>query len=326
MTMNNLDIHYGQPHNAQTFTVPMRGIDDLEFYDRLATELKTFVLAVKAKYPYLSFGISNDVYVGDRIIHRVYVYMPEHCYTLGAIAYGDFRRGDYSSEREEKKEFVVWSPNIRNMRIKDGNGRYRASSSSIDKAVSIVGKQVRPFTSTSYLMIAGERMVNGYANEINSAREKTNKARSKITSDPNMYWQDLLNIHSAQKAGLSEPPKLTPTLSNFLDDYVFQVGDTQELIDKATCKVLQVRVTADGFEVNPIQLSERLLESDYSTAYGTVDFGPMTRYLGDSLPKHIQEKISTLDMVHATNTHEASFLLGVGWISYKKRLYYIVDI
>tara|TARA_R100000951_G_scaffold29575_2_gene25564 strand:+ start:3092 stop:4090 length:999 start_codon:yes stop_codon:yes gene_type:complete len=318
---------YNGVFSSRTGIEPTNTIVDIENIspEQIVTfnpELKTFLAAIKTKYPHLSFGISEQT-VGLNNLHKAYVYMPEHCYTLGMVGYGDFRAGNHT---DRKEEYAMWSPYIRNARVKSGSGQWRSSSSNMKTAVKNVGYYIRPHTSVSYLLIAGKTMVDMYTTTINGARHQVQYAMKKVTNEPATFWTDLLNIHKAQKAELQRPPKLSTILSNLLDDYTNQVGETQELLDKTTVNMLQVRTTVDGFEVNKLKLNDRVTLNP-SSAYGNVELGAATTYTPETLPEQIGNKLSTLAMVHATtNEEDIDFILGVGFVDVKGHLYYIVDI
>lgn len=312
-------------------------------------KLRLFMEAVQKKHPHLLFGYVEGT---GGVLYRVYVYMRDHGYTLGAIGYGDFRstEDDVRTERRDSKDyFVVWSPFIRNMRVKYGSNKFAAHTEiqqsctewpdeQVNKALAkalVNVNRIRPFTALNYVSIAGQDMLRRYSGELNAARDMKQRAMSKITQDVYTYWPDLLGLHAAAQLGSGVAHTISPKLSNMIDDYHSQVGETQELLDKATVNMWQVRVTGGGYEVNAVKLNDRMIENP-SSQYGSIGFGDVTTYMaegpssqyGDELPIDMATKISTLEMIHVSDggtLYDQKFTLGVGWVSISKQLYYIVD-
>ena len=325
-----IEIH-DQPFNEKSFVVPTMGVHDLSLEDVHDEEHKSFPTLwhfaglVQRKYPWLSFATERENNSGwHRGLHRVYVYMPQHCYTLGAIGYGTFLD---ESQKEDTRTYTVWSPHIQNNRYNTGSQIYMKTTDKLERGVNNV-KFIRPLTPANYMQRSVYALHDHYTDEISDRRRIVTDARSEITGSAR-YFDDLIGAYRQWVMYKSDPRldikpyEYSEALADRIDTYLATAEESEELLQNVTSDMYQVRTTEDGFEVNRLDLQ---LANGRTSYYDTKPaiIHPVQTYKGDELPRSIANKLGVLDMTHAeTDQQDIKFILGVGYTQIKGHLYYV---
>ena len=305
------------------FVVPTHNLVEVpESTDKVVDGLNSLMQELQHKYPYLRF-LQKAATLEDGAVQRVYVYMKGQLFTMGAIAYGDYREGDQHSI---KNRYYMWSPHVRDMRVRyTCPAMYSSSSTTVEKAVG-KAKYLRPHTNLAYLFAKGHDMIKKYGDSLGRANNLVGHAKAKITDDPLVFWDDLFNGYKRWKSGLQH--EYSAKLVEKLEEYISKTQESTELLAKRTDYVAQVIATGDHWEVNKVKLS--LLDytnSSYSSIRfkSEVEYFPIEEYTDETLPRSIAGKVSMLDMLQKEEPYEVmEFVLGVGITALKRQMYYVV--
>lgn len=295
---------------------PLESLEGEPVFTEKARHLQYFVGEARKKYPYFSFGVEGT-YIGN----YVYVYMPEQCYTLGAIGYGDFVD---ESTKDDPDMYTVWSPHIRNGRYNFGKQLHMKSSQRIGRAVDNM-KYLRPHTASSYFLRAGSTMDDAYVMEVDERREEVNKAKFKITGYPKVFFDEMLAAHRHSKLLDVQPYKFSDVLTDRLDMYLSTVAETDALLQNVSTSMYQVHVTENGFEVALIDLGKDRFKDRGSRNDANVTMEPVQHYSKGELPEGIARKLSVLDVAYPDiKGGDRKFILGIGWVAVHRQLYYVI--
>ena len=318
-----IDIHWDKRFRMESYVIPTTDVTDIEsleakdspFPPENPKPLQAFIAAAQKKYPYFSFGVRGTYFPST-----VYVYMPEHCYTLGAIGYGDYTD---ESTKDDPNTYTVWSPYIHNRRYHYGSQLYMKSSQHIAKAVDSM-KYIRPHTASSYFLRTGQDMDDAYTGQVGDQREKVNRARSTITLNDNVFFDELLAAYRHSKLLDVQPYKFSDVLTNRLNKYIDTAAESDELLQNISTSMCQVRTTEHGFEVTLLSLGKGRFKGNGTRSDADVTMQPTQTYARDELPRDIARKLGVLDMTHAdTKQSSIEFILGIGWTALKGHLYYV---
>ena len=321
-----IDIFWDQRFREESYVIPTMDVTDIksldikdspygDTYPESLKHIQSFVAAAQKKYPYFSFGVRSTY-----LRSTVYVYMPEHCYTLGAIGYGDFTD---ESTKDDPNTYTVWSPYIRNRRYHFGSQMNMKSSQHMAKAVDNM-KYIRPHTASSYFLRAGRSMDDAYTSVVEEQRDKIIHARVTITNHHNVFFSDLLAAHRHSKLLDVQPYKFSEVLANKLDKYIATVAEGDDILQNISTSMCQVRTTEHGFEVTLLSLGKSRFKGNGNRGDADVTMHPAQTYARDELPRAIVRKLSVLDMAHSnTKQRNIKFILGIGWTAIKGHLYYV---
>ena len=321
-----IDIYWDKRFRSESYVIPTMDVTDIESldikdspyggtYPEGLTRIQSFIAAAQKKYPYFSFAVRGTYLQGT-----VYVYMPEHCYTLGAIGYGDYTD---ESTKDDPNTYTVWSPYIHNRRYHYGSQLYMKSSQHIAKAVDSM-KYIRPHTASSYFLRTGQDMDDAYTGQVGDQREKVNRARSTITLNDNVFFDELLAAYRHSKLLDVQPYKFSDVLTNRLNKYIDTAAESDELLQNISTSMCQVRTTEHGFEVTLLSLGKDRFKGNGGRGDADVTMQPAQTYARDELPRAIVRKLSVLDMAHSnTKQRNIKFILGIGWTAIKGHLYYV---
>lgn len=320
-----IDIFWDQRFREESYVIPtarVTKIDSLTFKENPPTteealRLQSFITAAQKKYPYFSFGVRGEYHFRSSVC----VYMPEHCYTLGAIGYGDFTD---ESTKDDPNMYAVWSPHIRNHRYNYGSQLYMKSSQHMAKAIDNM-KHIRPHYASSYFLRAGSRMDDAYTSAVDEQRDKIIHARATITNRHSIFFSDLLAAHRHSKLLDVQPYKFSDVLADKLDKYIVTTEESDELLQNISTSMCQVRTTEHGFEVALLSLGKDRFKGNGNRGDADVTMEPAQHYARDKLPRDIVRKLSVLDMAHSNtqDVRDIKFILGIGWTALKGHLYYV---
>jgi len=262
--------------------------------------------------------LQNAATLEDGGVQRVYVYMEGQLFTMGAIAYGDYREGD---QHGTKNRYYMWSPHVRDHRVRyTCPAMYSSSSTTVEKAVD-KAKYLRPHTNLAYLFAKGHDMIKEYGESLGRANNLVGHAKAKITDDASVFWDDLFKGYKHWKSGLQH--QYSAKLVEKLEEYISKTQESTELLAKRTDYVAQVIATGDYWEVNKVKLNLSSYSSSRFT--GEVEYFPIEEYTDKTLPRSIAGKVSMLDMLQKEERYEMmEFVLGVGITALKRQMYYVV--
>ena len=175
-------------------------------------QLKEFARTIQAEFPTYKFAHKSNV--------AMYIYKVGDQYTMGDIAFADFRdrkatpqKYDDDGNPVEHRKFCVFSPNIDNGKYSYGQRENMAEAVSIKRAMSNVRKYLRPMNLVQAMSLTVNDVSRGAQKSLRKIIDEAASVRRKIVSEETL---DVTNSYSSHTT-MPRTNALTLELKHLLD-------------------------------------------------------------------------------------------------------------
>lgn len=308
---NNMSLEADPDWLADPKTAPLA-------YDLEGREhLKAFARAIKEAFPTYKFAHKDS--------QSMYVYRVGDQYTMGDIAFADYRdRKTKPQEYEpdgtpkEYRKFCVFSPNMDNGKYSYGQRENMAEAVSIKRAMANVRKYLRPMNLVQSMSLTHADVSRAAQKSLRALVDEANKARRDIISDSTL---DVTSAYSSLNT-LPKTDALTLELKHLLDtghefvnpEFKQQLEDLFAQRDKVTesrTNYLKQRHTYVETSINTFGDIKYKVVRDVDVDTRLDDHIPsdnISIYTQADLPKELEGKLAVIQMVEDNH-----YVDGVGY-------------